>query len=107
MDVADFAKVEMRVGTVVAAETNAKARHPAYKLTIDFGPLGIRASSAQLTEHYSESDLIGQQIVAVTNLEPKRVAGVKSEVLVLASVGEDGTVLIAPTMKVANGAKIS
>ncbi|MEM9366260.1 MAG: tRNA-binding protein [Planctomycetota bacterium] len=107
IDIADFQQVEMRVGTVVHAESNVKARHPAYKLTIDFGPLGQRTSSAQLTEHYTASELVGLQVVAVTNLEPKRVAGVKSEVLVLASVGEDGTVLITPAKGVNNGSRIA
>ncbi|MEO1525641.1 MAG: tRNA-binding protein [Planctomycetota bacterium] len=107
MDFAEFSKVEMHVGTITAAEPNPQARQPAYILTIDFGPHGTKTSSAQITEHYSVESLIGRQVVAVTNLPPKRVAGVKSEVLVLASVGGDGTVLIRPDSRVANGSRIS
>ena len=103
----DFSKIEMHVGTVTAAEPNVKARQPAYVLTIDFGPLGVKTSSAQITQHYSPEDLAGRQVVAVTNLPPRRVAGIKSEVLVLASTGEDGTVLIRPTTGVANGSRIA
>lgn len=103
----DFAEIEMRVGTVKAAEPNERARQPAYVLTIDFGPLGLKTSSAQLTEHYTAEDLVGRQIVAVMNLPPKRVAGIKSEVLVLASIGEDGTVLLAPVSDVANGSRVA
>lgn len=103
-----FAKVEMRVGTVRSAVPNPKARVPAYVLQIDFGPLGTRTSSAQLTERYVADELVGRQIVAVINVPPKRVAGVKSEVLVLAAVDEsDGTTLLTPTHPVADGTRIA
>jgi tRNA-binding protein len=103
----DFAKVEMRVGQILTCKFNPKATKPAYILTIDFGESGIKTSSAQLTENYKPEELIGKQIIAVMNFEPKRVAGVKSEVLVLASVSElEGTVLIQPLSKVANGSII-
>ena len=76
-----FTAVDMRVGVVLTAEPNAKALKPAYVLTIDFGPdLGVKQSSAQLTVHYTTEELIGRQVVAVTNFPPKRIAGVKSEV---------------------------
>ncbi len=103
----DFTKVEIRVGTILEATVNAKARQPAYILKIDFGTLGIKTSSAQITEHYSTDDLVGLQIVAVTNFAPKRIAGIKSEVLVLASTGADGTVLLSPTGKVTDGSRIA
>ncbi|MCA9031974.1 MAG: tRNA-binding protein [Planctomycetaceae bacterium] len=103
----DFTKVEMHVGTVTAAEPNSIARKPAYVLTIDFGPLGVKTSSAQVTEHYSPAELVGLQVVAVTNFPPKQIAGIKSEVLVLASTGNDGTVLLTPTSRVSNGARIA
>ena len=103
----DFTKVALHVGTVVTAAPNRKARVPAYILTIDFGDLGIKTSSAQITENYAVEELINTQVIAVMNFPSKRVAGVKSEVLVLASVNDEtGTVLLTPTKKVPNGAKI-
>lgn len=107
IDYEQFAAVDLRVGTVVAAEINEQARHPAYVLKIDFGELGVKTSSAQITEHYQLSELVGLQVVAVVNFPPKRVAGVRSEVLVLASIGEDGTVLLTPTKQVSNGSRIA
>lgn len=105
----DFARVDIRAGTITAAEVNTKARHPAYVLTIDFGPqLGTKTSSAQLTKNYTPEDLIGKQIVAVMNFPPKRIAGVKSEVLVLGAVShEDDVVLLEPTFHTVDGARIS
>lgn len=100
----DFLRADLRVGTVRSAEPNPKARKPAYVLRIDFGPLGMRTSSAQLTERYAAEDLVGRQVVAVVNFPPKRVAGVTSEVLVLGAVDEAaGTTLLAPTHPVADG----
>jgi tRNA-binding protein len=107
IDPGDFHKVEIRVGRVVAVTENAKARNPAYILTIDFGPLGLKASSAQVTENYRREDLLGRQVVAVVNLPVKRVAGVASEVLVLAVVCPvEGTVLLTPDRLVNDGARI-
>lgn len=103
----EFLKVSMVVGTITYAELNVKAKKPAYKLTIDFGSMGSLTSSAQITENYSPKDLIDKQIVAVANFPPKRIAGVKSEVLVLAAVCKNsGTILIEPTKKVENGTRI-
>lgn len=103
-----FSKVAMHVGTVRSATPNAKARRPAYVLEIDFGPLGVKTASAQLTERYKAEDLVGRQVVAVVNFPPKRVAGVRSEVLVLAAVDEAaGTTLLAPTHPVADGTRIA
>lgn len=107
IDFADFLKVKMAVGTIISAELNPKAKKPAYKLTIDFGDLGLKTSSAQITENYTPDDLQNKQIVAVMNFRPKRIAGVKSEVLVLAAVCEKkGTVLLNPSMLVENGTRI-
>ena len=107
IDFAGFLKVKMAVGTIISAELNPKARKPAYKLTIDFGDLGLKTSSAQITENYTPDDLQNKQIVAVMNFRPKRIAGVKSEVLVLAAVCEKkGTVLLNPSMLVENGTRI-
>lgn len=107
IDISDFTKVEMHVGTITAAELNSKAIQPAYVLTIDFGPKGVKTSSAQVTEHYTPEELVGLQVVAVTNFPSKRIAGIKSEVLVLASTGNEGTVLLSPTLRVSNGSRIA
>ncbi|MFX4302449.1 tRNA-binding protein [Alicyclobacillus tolerans] len=102
-----FFSVDMRVGTILSAERFAKAKKPAYQLTIDFGPLGIRHSSAQITQRYQPNDLIGRQVVAVVNLPPRNIAGFSSEVLVLGSMGEDGDViLLRPDERAENGSPI-
>ena len=104
----DFMQVEMHVGTIIAAEDFSKARKPAYQLTIDFGErLGIKRSSAQITVLYKKEDLIGRQIMAVTNFPPRQIATFFSEVLVLGSVDTEGVVtLLTPTGKVENGLRI-
>lgn len=108
IDFDDFQRVEMATGTITAAEPNDKARQPSYVLRIDFGPeYGERTSSAQLTTNYAPEDLVGKQVVAVMNFPPKRVAGVKSEVLVLgAESAEHDVVLLEPSFAVENGARI-
>ena len=104
----DFLKIEMRVGTVRSAKRNEKAKKPAYILEIDFGQFGVKTSSAQITEVYALDELVGSQVIAVTNFPSKRVAGVKSEVLVLAVVEEDGrAILLRPTQHVENGLRVS
>ncbi|MGB1289002.1 MAG: tRNA-binding protein [Aggregatilineales bacterium] len=104
----DFMKVEIHTGTIISAVINEKARNPAYIMEIDFGEMGIKTSSAQLTVNYQPEDLIGKQIVAVTNFPVKRIAGVKSEVLVLGAVSDDDSVvLLEPSFKTGNGVRIS
>ncbi len=105
---ADFTKVDIRVGTVVAAEPFPEARHPAYRLKVDFGPeIGVKKTSAQLTAHYRPADLVGRQVAAVVNFPPKQIGKTMSEVLVLGfpdAVGE--VVLIAPDREVPNGGRL-
>jgi tRNA-binding protein len=104
----DFQRVDIRVGRVQNATPNPNAHKPAYILTVDFGAdLGIKTSSAQLTVHYTAEQLIGRQVIAVVNFEPKRIAGVKSEVLVLGLPDEDGAVvLVQPTRDVPLGGRL-
>lgn len=105
----DFLRVEMRVGRIVAAEPFPEARNPSYRLRIDFGPeLGERVSSAQLTVTYPDpAALVGRQVVAVLNFPPRRIAGFKSEVLVLGAMGDGGEVhLLAPDPACAEGLRI-
>ena len=103
----DFLKVQICIGKVLEVKLNPKAKNPAYVLTIDFGDKGVKTSSAQIVSNYNPSDLIGRQVCAVMNFEPKRVAGVKSEVLVLAVTDEKlGNVLLMPEREVHNGMRI-
>ncbi len=105
---ADFERVDIRVGTIVRAELFPEARKPAYKLTIDFGPeLGLRKSSAQITEHYRPDDLVGHQVAAVVNLAPRQIGPFVSEVLTLGLPdGKGQVVLVSPTATVPNGGKL-
>jgi tRNA-binding protein len=104
----DFERVDIRVGTIVAAEPLKGARTPAIRLEIDFGePLGIRRSSAQITVNYEPAALIGRQVAAVVNFPPRQVAMVISEVLTLGFPDVDGAVvLIEPTQPVPNGGRL-
>lgn len=105
----DFEAVELRVGTIIEVEDFPEARRPAYKLKIDFGdPLGIKKSSAQITTLYGKEELLGKQIIAVTNFPPKQIGPIRSEVLVTGFIGEEGQVTLAvPDKPVANGVKLA
>ena len=103
----EFERVDMRVGVVVEAQEFPEARRPAYRLTIDFGPLGVKRSSAQITHHYRPADLVGRQVVAVVNFPPKQIGPFRSEVLVLGAYDEAGEViLLHPDHPVTPGSRI-
>lgn len=104
----DFAKVELRAGTIVEAEVFKEARRPAYRMVIDFGPkIGLRKSSAQITDHYQCESLVGRQIMAVVNFPPKQIGPMMSECLVTGFVQDDGSVvLVTPDQPVANGVRL-
>ena len=102
----DFLALDIRVGTIVSVEDFPKAKRPAYKLVIDFGSLGIKKSSAQITLQYEKEELINKQVLAVVNFPPRQVADFMSEVLVLGTYSKDGVVLITPDKKVENGDKL-
>lgn len=103
----DFLKLDIRVGTIIKAEEFPKARRSAYKLWIDFGDeIGIKKTSAQITQLYNLERLINKQILAVVNFPPKQVADFISEVLVLGTYSENGVVLITPDQNVSNGDKL-
>ena len=105
---ADFERVELRVGTIVAVEEFPEARKPAWKLTVDFGPLGTRRSSAQITTLYTREDLVGRQVLAVLNFPPKRIGPFQSEVLVTGLAREDGAiVLVGPEQPVPDGSRLA
>ena len=103
----DFLKLDIRVGEIVKAETFDKAKKPAYKLWVDFGEeIGIKKSSAQITDCYQPEELIGKQVLAVTNFPPRQIADFISEILVLGTYSQQGVVLISPEQKVKNGDKL-
>jgi tRNA-binding protein len=107
IDISDFERVDMRVGRVLEADLFPEARKPAYKLRIDFGPLGIRRSSAQLTVHYRPEDLRGKLVIAVVNFPSRQIGPVRSEVLVLGVPDADGAVvLLEPTVDVPLGGRV-
>lgn len=103
----DFMKLDIRVGTIVSAKNFEKARKPAYQLEVDFGEeLGVKKSSAQITDHYTAEELTGKQVLAVVNFPPRQIANFFSEVLVLGTYSEGGVVLIRPDKPVKNGDKL-
>ena len=103
----DFSKVDLRVGTIIEVNDFPKARNPSYQLTIDFGDLGIRKSSAQITTLYSKEDLLNRQIVATINFPRKQIADFMSECLVLGAVDGENVILLKPENKVKNGVIVS
>ena len=105
--IAEFDQVDMRVGTILEASINKKARHPAYKLKIDFGAeLGVKTSSAQITALYTPEQLVGRQVVCCVNMTPMHIGSVKSEVRILGSESKQGVVLLQPAEPVENGDRI-
>ena len=103
----DFEKVDVRTGTILEVNDFAGARKPAYQLTIDFGELGIKRSSAQITALYTKEEIVGKQVIAVVNFPEKQIAGFFSECLVLGVYNENNdVVLLQPTLPVKNGSKI-
>lgn len=103
----DFEKIDIRTGTILSVNLFPEAIKPAYQLSIDFGELGIKKSSAQITAHYNPDDLIGKQIIAVVNFPPKKIAHFFSECLVLGVYDQQNQViLLEPNLPVMNGAKI-
>ena len=105
----DFEKIHIHVGTILSVKKNKKAKKPALILNLHFGDdIGIKKTSAQITQYYNSQNLIGKQVIAICNLPNKNIAGVISEVLVLGSVDKEGNVvLLHPSQKVQNGLKIS
>ena len=103
----DFLKLDIRVGTIVSACVFAEARKPAYQLEVDFGAeIGIKRSSAQITQKYTTSELVGKKVLAVVNFPPRQIGPFMSEVLVLGTYSEGGVVLITPDKEANNGDKL-
>ena len=105
----DFKKVQIKLGTVLSVEKNEKARKPSLVLKVDFGKdIGIKQSSAQITHYYNEENLVGKQVIGVCNFPEKNIAGVKSQVLILGSIDNEGKVtLVHPSQKAKNGLPIA
>jgi tRNA-binding protein len=107
-EIENFTKLDIRIGTILTAELFPEARIPAIKLEIDFGAFGIKRSSAQITRRYEPKALVGRQVAAVVNFPPRRIAGFKSEVLVIGGVPAEGdVVLLQPETAVPNGTPIA
>ena len=99
----DFLKLDIRVGTIIVAKVFEKAKRPAYQLKVDFGEeIGMKKSSAQITQQYKCEDLIGKQVLGVVNFSPRQIADFMSEVLILGTYSDDGVILITPDKQVQN-----
>ena len=106
-DIKDFLKLDIRVGEIVRAETFPKAKEPAYRIWVDLGEkIGIKKSSAKITELYSPEDIMGKQVLCVTNFPPRQIADFMSEILVLGIYSKNGVVLIKPEVPVEKGDKL-
>jgi tRNA-binding protein len=103
---ADFAKLDIRTGTIEEAVVFEKARFPAYQLKVNFGELGVKKTSAQITKRYLPADLIGKQVLAVVNFPPKQIANFMSECLILGAVENDDVILVQPDSPIKNGLPI-
>ena len=104
----DFRKVQIRIGTVISLKNNEKAREPALVLKVDFGKeIGVKTSSAKITHYYNPENLVGKQVIAVSNFPSKNIAGIVSEVLILGAIEKNKkVVLLHPSQKVENGLEI-
>jgi tRNA-binding protein len=102
----DFERIDMRAGTIVSVENFPKAKKPAFRLKIDFGELGIKSSSAQITHLYTAAELLGKQVIAVVNFPPRQVANFFSECLVLGLYSENGVVILQAERAVPNGSRV-
>ncbi|MCZ8354724.1 MAG: tRNA-binding protein [Cyclobacteriaceae bacterium] len=103
----EFEKIEIRVGTIIKAQVFEGARKPAYQLWVDLGKLGIKKSSAQITALYQPEQLVGQQVIAVTNFPPKQIGNFMFEILVTGFANADGNIVLAkPDLQVPNGARL-
>ncbi len=103
----DFLKVDMRIGTIISARDNKKAKKPAYIIEVDFGEeIGIKTTSAQVTDKYTLEELVGRKVVGVVNFPPKQIADVKSEFLIVGSYSEGGVSLLSPNKDAQNGDRI-
>lgn len=103
----DFEKIDIRVGTILHAEIFKEAKKPAYKITIDFGELGIKKTSAQITKLYTPEEIIGKQVIAVVNFPTKQIANIQSECLILGAVDSDEITLLTTDKVVKNGLRIA
>ena len=105
----DYSKVEIKIGTILSAKINEKARKPSLVVEVDFGKeTGIKKSSAQITHYYNEENLVGKQVIGVCNFPKKNIAGIVSEILILGAIDKNGkVVLVLPSQKVENGLEIA
>ena len=102
----DFLKVDLRIGTIIEVHEFPKARKPAYQLVVDFGAIGIKKSSAQITDLYTKEELLHKQVSAVVNFKPRQIANFMSECLILGAVNDEEVDLLQPSFKTKNGSRI-